>query len=120
VDVRPSLLPLLLLLGCGPAGPIVSVQHQLGARTLVRNVRYNGCVWPAAIQTGAYTIPPKPCLSGPARVYFEKYDLDSATATWAGYQSSPLYDPPGGEDALLALTPGTIEPDLTAPGPFGH
>jgi hypothetical protein len=106
--------------GCGLGGPVVTVQHQLGARVVVRNVRYSGCVWPAALQPGAFATPPKTCLPGAARVYFERLDLDAPTSTWAGFQSAPVFDPPGGEDVQLALTPDAIEPDLTAPGPFGH
>lgn len=109
----------LAAVGCAAGGPTVVVEHALGATTVVRNVRFNGCVWPATLKLGEATMPSE-CLSGPQRVYYEALDVASGSVVWTAYQTTFEIDGGSGEDVRVQLHAETQEKDVTAPGPFGH
>lgn len=104
---------------CASGGPTVVVEHALEPTTLVRNVRFNGCVWPGTLKVGDATAP-RECLSGPQRAYFEALDTAAGVTTWTGYQTTLEINGSAGDDTRIVLTPATREKDLTAPGPYGH
>lgn len=104
---------------CASGGPTVVVEHALEPTTLVRNVRFNGCVWPGTLKVGDATAP-RECLSGSQRAYFEALDTAAGVTTWTGYQTTLEINGSAGDDTRIVLTPATREKDLTAPGPYGH
>jgi hypothetical protein len=65
----------LLLVGCDAFDPEVVVVNDIDEAILVRQVSFNGCLWPSLVAHGEAT-PPGRCLPGADRVHFQRFDAE--------------------------------------------
>lgn len=63
------------LAGCDSAYPEIVVVNNTSERVLVRNVSFNGCLWPEVLAYGEATSPQR-CPPGSDRVHFKKFDAE--------------------------------------------
>lgn len=134
---------------CDLAYPEVVVINRLGEDVLLRNVRFQGCVWEGVLADGDATTPAR-CLPGEDRVHFEKLDAaayareaaedgaidgvcpctvpadesddapPSAGPTWFPYQTAAVHHVDYGELRVVEVSADDLEQDFSAPGPYGH
>ena len=62
--------------GCESAYPEIIVVNKTGRHILLKNVRFNGCVWEGVLAYGDATSPGR-CLPGRDRIHFQKFDTQT-------------------------------------------
>jgi hypothetical protein len=139
-------LVMALLGACELVNPEVAVQNDLGTPVQIRDISFNGCLWPTVLAPGEAT---SPCGCTPAteRVRFKKFDAQSyvnkvlddlahgsrdypptsdrvgvqlPTPLWYSYRTRSTSELGYGGFQVIHLRPEDIEQDFDVPGPYGH
>ncbi len=107
-------LAALAVVGCDNAYPELVVVNNTSERVLLREVSFNGCLWPDVIAYGEATSPQR-CLPGSDRVHFKK--LDAGTYCEQQARDGTL-DGVCGCDGGAAIAVEPVDPGLTEAVPL--
>ncbi len=141
-----ALLAAAILAGCELLNPEVVVRNDLGAPVQIRELSFNGCVWPVLLAPGESTSPCA-CPPGVERVRFKRFDAQAyvneileviargghgyprsddrvgvrlPTPLWFSYRTRSPFALGYGDFQVLRVLPDEIEEDFDVPGPYGH
>jgi len=124
----------------------VVIENGLEAPVEIRELSFNGCLWPVLLAPGERTSPCS-CPPGADRVHFKRFDAQAFVSgvleevargsrayppsgdrlgvklpapLWFAYRTREPVELEPGALQVLRVTPGQIEQDFEVPGPYGH